>query len=242
MTHIYIGCDEIIGRRALYFDRVSALEVAETADGNIKDATLSQWRTESPKGFGFAVAAPAALAGPPGTATPKDYEDGADSDKLGHLSQTDATARLWARSVDQARRLGAKAILMKTGTAFTPTADHRARLSWFAETLLPKSKAAVVWEPRGLWDLEETVPWARKRGLVPVYDPFVETDIPHGHGTAYFVIHGRRGMRNQLDDFDMEELIEMCSSYQRAFLMFRGQKKYRDARLCQTVWDSLKDA
>ena len=83
------------------------------------------------------------------------------------------------------------------------------------------TKATIAWEPHGLWDQDETIVFARGLGLVPVFDPFAELETPPGRGTAYFVLHQRRGLRAKFDDFDMEDLLELCEPYQRAVVIFR---------------------
>jgi uncharacterized protein YecE (DUF72 family) len=245
MTHIFVGCDQLIGRRSLYFSRLSALEVHGTAADELKPARLAQWRTESPKGFAFSMVAHTALGGEVKSASdlPNSLaEKKIDIGSAGLLKPTDATREIWKHVVATAEPLSPKTILVRTPMAFTPSAENRQRLEWFAKELAPMSSAAVAWEPHGLWDLDEAIVLARKLKLVPVFDPFSELETPPGRGTAYFVLHQRRGLRVKFDDFDMEDLLEKCEPYQRAIVVFRGQEKYRDARLFHTVWDSHRDA
>ena len=82
---------------------------------------------------------------------------------------------------------------------------------------------------------------SRSLGLVPVFDPFTDDNIPPGHGTAYFALYSRRGLRARFDDFDMEELLERCEPYQRTIIIFRGTERYRDARLAFTVWQNREE-
>jgi ADP-heptose:LPS heptosyltransferase len=105
--------------------------------------------------------------------------------------------------------------------------------------MLPEAgKTSVAWEPHGLWDPEEYVPLARDLGVVPVFDPFMELPIKQGRATACFSLYTRRGLRTSFNDFDMEELLELCAPYQRAIVIFRGPKRFRDARLAQTILEA----
>jgi uncharacterized protein YecE (DUF72 family) len=240
MTHIYIGCDKIIGGRSAYFKKLSALEVTETSKDSLTDKKLGQWRTESPKGFAFVTTAHSAMThqSPKGT-TFEGTLEGCPAESTGLLQNTEAVARAWKISLEKARLLGSKIILLRTPLEFSPNEANRANLARFAKEMLGDAgKTAVAWEPHGLWDPEEYVPLARELGLVPVFDPFLELPVKQGRGTAFFSLYTRRGLRTSFNDFDMEELLEHCAPYQRAIVIFRGPKRFRDARLAQTIVES----
>lgn len=242
MTHIFIGCNRVVGRRDAYFNKLSALEVTETFDNALTPQQLGRMRTESRKGFAFTMQSISALTD--GVASedelPESLRGRFPLSAFGLLQTTEATEAAWDHTLTLAAQLSPKLILLKTPSAFTPTPRNIESLKWFAREQAPKArkaaKAMVAWQPHGLWDPYEVVALSRELGLVPVYDPFVEDDIPAGRGTAYFVLHQRRGLRSRFDDFDMEELLDRCEPYQRAILIFRGTEHYRDARLAYSVW------
>lgn len=246
MTHIFIGCDEISGSRQATFKSLSALEVTQTAEDTLTAARLEQYRTESPKGFAFVMTAHSAVTHPVAqdTAAPPLVAD-CPTGEVGLLQDTEAVRRGWERTMEMARHLSPKLILIRTPLSFSPSDEHRARLTWFAETLAPQArevKAMVAWEPHGLWEPEDFVPLARSLKLVPVFDPFLELKgVPQGRGTACFALYQRRGLRASFNDFDMEELLERCEPYQRAIVIFRGPRRFRDARLAHTVWQSWRE-
>lgn len=244
MTHIFIGCDQTIGRRAVYFSRLSALEVHETATEETTTKKLAQWRTESPKGFAFTMVAHRALCGQVDSSDqlPAALRGDLRPEEVGLLQQTEGTRRVWASVLETAEALSPKLIVLRTPMDFTPSDTNRARMEWFAKELAPQTKAAIAWEPHGLWDLDETIAFARGLGIVPIFDAFADLEVAAGRGTAYFVLYERRGLRSKFDDFDMEDLLERCEPYQRAILIFRGKNKYRDARLAHTVWKGQRDA
>lgn len=241
MTHIFIGCDKIFGNRKGYFNHLSALEVDETAHEKLTDATLGRWRTESPKGFAFVMAAHHGVTHPAGAGALEGALEGCAPAGVGHLQDSEAVHKAWGRTMEMARALSPKLILLRTPLSFTPSQENRDRLEWFARTLAPQArevKAMVAWEPHGLWDLAEAVPMARQLGLVPAYDPFSDLDLPTSPGTALFPIYSRRGLRTTFNDFDMEDLLDLCEPFQRAIIVFRGTRRYRDARLAYTVWQA----
>ncbi len=239
MTHIFIGCDKIARARNVYFQNLRALEVTGTFDHKISAKRLGQWRTESPHGFAFSMLASRGLTHTPGPQEelPASLAEFPRQD-LGMLQQTEAVMAAWRETLGFAKALSPKFILLQTPATFTPTDKHRERIEYFARELAPLSQAKIAWQPHGLWEPETTIPWTRSLGLVPVFDPFADIELPPGRGTAYFYLYQRRGLRARFHDFDMEELLEKCEPYQRAFMVFRGTENYRDARLAMKVWES----
>jgi uncharacterized protein YecE (DUF72 family) len=244
MTHIFIGCNQIIGRRSVYFKRLSALEVHETAEGRVTQKGLSQWRTESPKGFTFSMRARLGVThGLKPKQEAPDYLQGQPASQIGLLQDSDAVRAAWDKTLEDVKALSPRVLLLETPVDFTPTETNRARVAWFAKELAPMAGVPVAWQPHGLWDLEETIPWVRSLGLIPAYDPTTpDLEVEPSRGTGYFFFHHHRGLRANWTEFDMEELLESLMPYQRAFLFFRGPERYRDARLAWNTWQALQDA
>ncbi|MEL6180162.1 MAG: DUF72 domain-containing protein [Myxococcota bacterium] len=243
MTHIFIGCNRLVGRRPAYFNKLSALEVQATSNAQVTGKRLGQWRTESRKGFAFSMKAICGLTHPV-----TDLEHlpetlrGFALDDFGLLRDTPAVRAAWQETLDLAAQLSPKVIVLQTPLEFSPGSTSVERLTWFARELAPMAgKIRVAWQPHGLWELPGAVELSRSLDLVPIFDPFVDDPIPHGHGTAYFALYQRRGLRSRFDDFDMEELLDHCASYQRAMIIFRGTDCYRDARLAFTVWQARRE-
>ncbi|MBH23710.1 MAG: hypothetical protein CMH57_04445 [Myxococcales bacterium] len=243
MTHIFIGCNRIVGRRQAYFNKLSALEVNATFDDEVSGKRLGQWRTESRKGFAFTMKASCGVTH--AVTSSEQLPESLQSFPLGDfglLRDTPAVRAAWQETLDLAEQLSPKAILLQTPLEFSPGSASVARIRWFAEELAPMAgKVRVAWQPHGLWEVPGFVELCHEIGLIPVYDPFIDEPIPAGKGTAYFVLYQRRGLRSRFDDFDMEELLELCEPYQRVIIIFRGTDCYRDARLAFTVWQAQQD-
>lgn len=222
MVHVFIGCDHIVGRKVAFFEHVSAVEIQETASGSVSDKALSRWRTESPKGFCFVMHAVAAVGA--------------------SMNDDDATREAWAETLRLAGKLQPKLILIRTPATFTPTPAHRARVEWFARELAPEFKGGVAFEPHGLWEPETWVPWARDLGLVPALDPYVEPDLSLGKGgTVMLTVYDPFGVKAGFSDYEVEELLERIAPLQRAVVIFRGQRQYRDARTTHEVWQAWRE-
>lgn len=239
MTHIYIGCDKIFGSRDAYFSQLGALEVLETFNAGLTPKRLDDWRTRSPRGFAFTMQALRGVTHPIDNeedrpAILKDQDLGA----FGLLRDTDAVRAAWDATLAMAEHLGPKVIVIETPIEFSPARRHREQLEWFATELAPKWRGDVAWKPHGLWEPEEAIELCGRLKLVPIFDPFEKLEVRMKGRTAYFRLFERRGLRNRFDDFDMEELLDLCEGYQRAFIIFKGAHRFRDARLCQTVLES----
>lgn len=241
MVHVFIGCDRIVGRKVAYFEHVSAVEIQETARGGVTDQALSRWRTDSPRGFCFVMHAVDGV-GLPLAGDPPEWLGDAAPDGSGLLRDTPAVRAAWAETVRRAGKLSPKLVLLRTPAAFTPTPAHRARVEWFARELAPSLKCSVAFEPHGLWQPEDWVPWVQDLGLVPSFDPYVEPDLPMGvGGTVLLTVYDPFGLKTGFSDYEVEELLERISAVQRAIIIFRGQRQYRDARIAHEVWQAWSD-
>jgi uncharacterized protein YecE (DUF72 family) len=241
MGHVFIGCDHIVGRKVAFFEHVSAVEIQETARGDVTDRALSRWRTDSPKGFCFVMHAVRGVGSVMGTRSPEWLGD-ADIEGGGLLRDTPAVLAAWAETVRLAGKLRPKLVLVRTPAAFTPTPTNRARVEWFARELVPQIDAAVAFEPHGLWQPETWVPWARELGLVPVFDPYVEPDLAiTAGGTVMLTVYDPFGPKTGFSDYEVEELLERIEPAQRAIIIFRGQRQYRDARIAHEVWQAFAE-
>lgn len=242
MTHIFIGCDKIMGARDAYFGQLSALEITEALAPTLTDQRLSEWRTRSPRGFAFTMPALRGVGSPVEDASslPASLQ-GFAAGSFGMLQDTEAVRGAWAETVRRAELLSPKVITVETPLGFMPSETSRRQVAWFARELAPQWRGAVSWKPHGLWEAEEVVTLSRELGLVPITDPFEELEVaPARGGTAYFRLYDRRGTRSRFDEFDMDELLARCSAYQRAIIIFKGRNRFRDARLAYTAWESQR--
>jgi gamma-glutamyltranspeptidase/glutathione hydrolase len=158
-TRWHIGAMQLRGAIAPYAKRFDLLEVRATVspkeegggEGAIAPtlATLRRWRKSVPPHFTFAV-----VLGP-------------------HAGRVKPGAAL-DQEVDAARRaadaLQARCIVLRTPAEVTPAAVWRERIAKVIAKI-PRDVIHFVWEPAGLWELDDAAAQARAWGVVLAVDP-----------------------------------------------------------------------
>lgn len=152
-TRVHIGSKELRGEIAAYAKRFDLLEVRGVDAAKLKlapsTATLRKWRRGVPPQFEFGV-----VAGP----------------NVGKLKASDALEAELAAMLATVDLLEARLLLVPTPADVTPSKLWRDR---FAKLLdrLPRDVSTVVWEPSGLWELEDAAVQAKQWGVVLSVDP-----------------------------------------------------------------------
>ncbi|MDI3317672.1 MAG: DUF72 domain-containing protein, partial [Bacillota bacterium] len=179
-------------------------------------------------------------------------------DAYGLFRPTREVRAAWLRTLEVARRLGARLLLFQCPARFTPTPEHVANLRAFftmAERELGGrgGELRFLWEPRGRWTPEQAGAVAAELGLVPVYDPLAAgapawpPGGPAGAGgvppLAYFRLHGIGGYRYRYTDEDLERLLRRCREAEAAgagevFVLFNNVSMLEDARRFRRLLDS----
>ena len=158
----HIGAKDLRGAISAYAKRFDLLEV-RVALGDSKEktepslATLKRWRKAVPPHFDFAV-----VAGPH-----------LSSAKAGDLAQMELDA---ARAAIDA--LQARCFVLRTPAEVTPTSLWRGRIGKIVERV-PHDVTHFVWEPAGLWELEDASAQARAFDAILAVDP-AQDAVPRG--------------------------------------------------------------
>lgn len=223
MTKIYYGCDEIPRNWKRYFGICNALETdLKQLDNPPKIATLNRWRVDSPKGFAFILHADSLVS-----------QELVKAAERGEEALSEELQQGWQQTLEQARALAARAILIQTPASFSPGTASRALLTAFSKELRSAFSRPVIWEAQGIWDTAITREWAADLGLTYTYDPFLalREEIGLLHGDGAFILTERAGMRREFDRFDISGLLDQLQSYNRAFFLLRGRFKWNHAHL-----------
>src|SRR3954471_3335310 len=143
-TRLHIGAKELKGELAAYAKRFDLLEVRGVDAANLRlapsDATLRRWRKAVGPQFEFSV-----VSGP----------------TLGKLKASDALETELAALLKTVTILSARVIVIATSPDVTPSKLWRDRLAKLLERL-PRDASSVVWEPSGLWEVEDAAEQAKK--------------------------------------------------------------------------------
>lgn len=155
-TRYHVGAKSLSSGLESYAKRFDLLEV-RLEGGTPNESTLRRYRRTVPPHFEFSVVAPAALA----ALKPGEALDAA-------LAQTKAAIAA----------LQARVVLLSTPTDVTPAAVWRDRMKKVLEEL-PRDATQVVWEPHGVWEIEESTRAAKRFGVVLCVDAAREA-VPGG--------------------------------------------------------------
>lgn len=152
-TRLHIGAKELRGDVAAYAKRFDLLEVRGLDAGSQKlaptDATLRRWRKAVPAAFEFSV-----IGGP-----------NLGKLKAGAALETELTVLLKSVTL-----LEARVIVIATTPDVTPGKVWRDRLAKLLDRL-PRDASSIVWEPSGLWEIEDAAEQAKKWEITVAVDP-----------------------------------------------------------------------
>lgn len=222
MTHIYYGCDEFPTPRDRYFEEYNLLELdLAEFDAPPKTSTLNGWRVDSPRGFAFVL-----------------HVNEGFRDELVRLRREESTELTevlideWESTLEHARALAAKAVLLRTPEEFAPGPVSRTLVERFAQQLAAEANPAVIWQTHGLWQTGDTRDFAESNGLIYEFDPFLahREQLGWTHGDACFVLTERAALRRKYDQHDMERLVHWSEAYDRVFVLLRGRFKWDHGR------------
>jgi uncharacterized protein YecE (DUF72 family) len=153
---LHVGTDSLRGDITGYARRFDLLELSAERGRLPRVQRLADMRRAVGDEFVFSVRLPRTLA---------EQEPGAERD----------AALAYAGEV--VRALRADLVVLQTPPSVRPSPRNRRRLQELAERLTPLAKLA--WEPRGLWEAEDSESFARELSAVLVRDVSRE-DAPSG--------------------------------------------------------------
>lgn len=197
----------------------AALDFAELAlpEPLPTDKTLRRWRAEMPDGVTLSlVVPPAATRSAKG---PLRFDDEMEA-ALGH-------------SREAASILGVRFAVLTTGGDVTTGPRDRALLGAWAERW-SGDDVELVWQPTGLWDPEQAIPFAYELGVHYAFDPLATDRLPTGD-----VVYARLravGLRKRFHESLLEEALEAIEQTEAedAFVAIESPASFREAsRLAQ---------
>ncbi|GAB4306364.1 MAG: DUF72 domain-containing protein [Candidatus Bipolaricaulota bacterium] len=148
----------------------------------------------------------------------------------------------FARSVEVARALRARVLLLQSPPSFAPAPAHEEALVRFLSEV-DRSGLTLVWEPRGQWgeDPERVAALCRELSLVHCTDPF--RALPVTGGLAYLRLHGSppgaRMYRYTYTDQDLARLRDWVLGLDAAlvYVLFNNDTMASDAQRFVRMWD-----
>lgn len=208
----HVGCLGFRGPKARYFKRLNVWELAQS-ELKARPATLRKWRAEAPAGVQFVAPVD------PGVAAANFVGPEAEA--------------AWARTVAVAEALGAAVVLLRTPSAFRPSAGNRAAFEAFFKD---RAGPRVAWWAEGLWEGQPEVRDAlcAATGLIPVADPLADDEdepLPTVGDQFFWRVRGRMGLSGRLSDYDLDVLLDRAEQQGRSgYVLFTQPDMLRDAQ------------
>ena len=220
-TRLHIGAKELKGELGAYAKRFDLLEVrgqdAATMRLAPSDATLRRWRKAAGPQFEFSV-----VAGP----------------NLAKLKSSAALETELAALLKTVTLLEARAIVIATPSEVTPGKLWRDRLEKLLDRL-PRDASALVWEPSGLWEMEDAAAQAKKWGIVVAVDPAREP-MPAGP-----VAYGRLRAAGGTRAFSTAALTKVAANIgerRDAYVVFETTGALKEGKILRALVRSTKAA
>lgn len=208
-TRYHIGAATLRGAISAYAKRFDLLEVRVPQADDMRllpaPGTLKRWRKDVPPHFEFSV-----VAGP----------------SVARLKPSPALDAELAATLETARTLRARCILLKTPSEVTPAAVWRDRMVKLLDRL-PGDATQIVWEPSGLWEDEDAAHRAKKWGVVLAVDP-TRQEMPEGP-----VAYGRLRQLGEARSFGpsaLEKVVKNVGDRREVFLVLESDAALEECK------------
>lgn len=188
---------------ARYGKHLDLLEV-KLDNGAPRKRTLETMKGEAPPHLVFAVVVPKAVSSLENDAAEADVQS----------------------TLDTARGLGARWIVLRTPPTARPGSRTRARLTKLVE-LLKVAEIAVAWEPSGLLAEAEAEALAESLGVTLARDP-ARDDLPEG-AVAYGRISSL-GTGGRVRGSAIERAADRLAGFEEAYVVIEGDNALRAAK------------
>jgi uncharacterized protein YecE (DUF72 family) len=173
-------------------------------------ATLRRWRKAVPPHFAFTVVA---------------------SPGLSSLKPGDALEQGRAHAKAFADVLQARCVLLSTPASVTPSAVWRDRLARVAEGFL-RDVTSLVWEPHGVWEVDDAAVLARKLGIVLVVDA-ARDPVPLGP-VAYVRLRAL-GETRSFGPSALERVVQAIGPRRDAFVVLETDGALAECKLLRRI-------
>lgn len=243
--HVIVGCAGLpagVGWPR-YFQRLPYLEVNQLHIGPVRPSVLKRWRQSVSRARAFGVVAPAIITHEPGPRGwgPRGWPVPAERRaEIGRFRPGPERDHGVAALVEAVRTLDAAVAIFRTGPEFSPSAANRDHVRRFFAEAVPAEllgDCVRVWHPSGLWDPPVAHAFAKEIGVVCAHDPLAAD--PTGEfapffaeltgDDAYLVVSGLGRARRHLTNDQLEQVAEMASRHQRAWVVFATNAPFPDA-------------
>ncbi|MBN2716623.1 MAG: hypothetical protein JXX14_12270 [Deltaproteobacteria bacterium] len=152
----------------------------------------------------------------------------------GHFQVTDENLSLWQRQVQFAEALGARALVLITPPAITPSSANVSAMARFLETV-ERGSLPLIWEAHGPWESSQIRQFCNDHQLVPAIDP-LRDEVPD-FDLAYFRFGAFAATGSRMGVYELEQIAAAaldCPA-DEVFCVFDTHRALDDARNLKKV-------
>lgn len=236
MDSVKVGTCGFQRARRRHYEALDAVEVQQTFYDPPSLETLEKWRSEAPSSFEFTVKAWMLVTHEYNRrlwARLKRKVEG-DPSRFGSFKLTREVLWAWEVTLEAARALRARVIVVQTPASFKADEGNARRIVGFFREA-PRDSFLIAWEPRGDW-------WERKDLLSQTAskaDLLIAGDVLRGRvppvdqEILYARLHGLGGKevnyKYKYTDEDLERLKDLVARWREAYVMFNNVYAFEDA-------------
>jgi len=248
-VRVFVGCCGFPFSRRKYYAMFATVEVQQTFYKLPQKDTVERWRGEAPSEFVFNMKAWQVITHPSSSPTWKraGMRPPGNVENYGYLKPTSENIEAWCKSVEIARILSARVVVLQTPPSFGYSGENEqnAREFFSIATKFIDDNMVIGWEPRGNWsdyqDVVEDIVCSIPR-VIHIVDPFRRNPvICSGQRILYLRLHGIGGRevnyKYRYSDDDLAKLvnlvrsiIEQYDSIREVYVMFNNVYMGNDAR------------
>lgn len=214
---LHVGQAALRGDIARYSRRFDLLELRAEPGKLPRAKVLREWVKAVPENFVFSIMLPRVV----GTLEPAPALDSALEQAL---SSADALAAGW--------------IVLQTPASVRPNSRTRRRLAELVERL-PRETRRVAWEPRGIWEEDESEQLAAELGVCLVRDLSRQ---PPAAGSAAYCRLIALGEASRVRMGAVEQVFENLSEFDEALVVIEGEGAVRAAQTLRQLAGELSAA
>jgi uncharacterized protein YecE (DUF72 family) len=210
VMQLHVGQSTLRGDIARYARRFDLVELRAEPGKLPRPKQLREWTKRVPERFVFSVVLPRIV----GTL---DLQPGFD-DALQH-------------ALASAEALGAKWLILQTPHGVMPSTRTRRRLSDLMQRL-PRETLRIGWEPRGVWQDDETEQLASELGMFVVRDLSRQPPAPANAAYCRLLALGE-GLRVRAGA--VERVFENLTDFEDAYVVIEGEGAVRAVQLLREL-------
>ena len=234
---IFVGCCGFAEGMKKYFKDFETIEIQKTFYQIPQSKTLIKWKGLAPKNFIFNLKSFQGITHNFKTPTWKRFkgEIFGKKENYGDLKPTKEVFNSWKETLNAAKILNAKVVLIQTPKGFKDEEENLKNSEKFFKKI-KRDGIQIAFEPRG-WSLENIKRICKNFDLIHCVDPFKEDSTYFGKGKiAYFRLHGsyEKGRINYKHKYSEKELKELKNKIEslkvkEVFVMFNNMYMLQDS-------------